>query len=267
MHTSGISSMRQLELDEHSNFELNLKELGSTIDAIEGLYKLYDTFFLLFQPVLASKDAETIAGLIDCYQLIRQDFLKGTLSICRGYIADSQFQTRRIIETVATMIEILKGPDKAAIWGNLNSMEEVRAYVSNFMVFKLIKKNMSATAVGHYESLCLFVHPSAASMSERSELQADGTHILQLFDVRSDEDTPRLKKDLLIFLTMQFNALKELAESLMGNEKFDNSEWAASSTQYHHIWCTHARALLDSGVLPELTEAFEAQMERNRPAE
>lgn len=257
--------MRQLELDEHSNFELNMVELGSTLDAIEGLYTLYDTFFLLFQPVIVSKDADTISGLIDCYQLMRQDFLKGTLSICRGYIADSQFQTRRIIETVATMIEILKGPDKAAIWGNLTSIEEVRAYVSNFMVFKLIKKNMSATAVGHYESLCLFVHPSAASMAERSELQEDGTHILQLFDVRSDEDTPRLKKDLLIFLTMQFNALKELALSLKDNKNFDNLAWGDASAEYHRMWCSHAQELLDSGALPELTEAFEEQMRRGQP--
>jgi hypothetical protein len=259
--------MRQLELDENSNFELNMTELGSTLEAIEGLYQLYDTFFLLFQPVVATKDAETISGLIDCFQLMRQDFLKGTLSICRGYIADSQFQTRRIIETVATMIEILKGPEKAAIWGNLNSIEEVRAYVSNFMVFKLVKKNMSTTAVGHYESLCLFVHPSAASMAERSELQDDGTHILQLFDVRSDEDTPRLKKDLLIFLTMQFNALKELADSLKGNENFDGIAWKAASAEYHRMWCTHAKELLDSGALPELTEAFEQQMQRSRPVD
>lgn len=245
---SGRKSMLELEETEHINFGVNLADLEESIEVFDALYDLFDQLRpLLLKPLEQLEDIRIFMHATNLYQLMKQDFLKGMLSLVRGYITDATFHTRRLLEAAAVMKEIISKPRKVPTYANLNDDDSIKKYVDDFKIFYLTKTHLSSHSQLHYDSLCLTVHPSAIAVGSRAEF-TDGGHVLHLFDVETAADLPWLKQQILIFLLMSFEALKglQLPET---NIAFNIQKWNRLCKEFDGIFRLHSKHLKEIGVI------------------
>jgi hypothetical protein len=232
--------LRALEEAEADNFRANLASLGEAMLAYDDLYKITDDLAPVFQKTIATAgDATAFAVLTNLYQLMRQDLIKGMLSLSKGYITDASFQTRRIIEAAAVIIEMINYPGKVPYYANLTDNRSVKKYVERFKIYSLVKTNLSQMSLGHYDFLCLAVHPSALAVGSRGVFTAPDTHTLSFFEVMSEADVPRLRQDVFIYLAIVLEVFKGLGEALSINPAFDSETWAATMERYSETLRDH----------------------------
>ncbi len=248
-----------LELNgiEANNFLSNHEDLGKGLEALDALSVLFDEFYSIFYKIIThdKRDGTTFAVLINLFQLMRQDLRKGMLVLCRGYVTDASFHVRRILETVAILLELIKEGSKVPVYVNLEDEKGRKKYIDKFKIFYLTKAHLSATSMEHYEMLCFNVHPSALVTADRGAFNENRqSHELSFFDINSDEDAPRLRRDFLIALLMMFEALKSFGTGLATEKDFDSARWEELSTKYHLLWQKHAKDLIASNELPTLNE-------------
>lgn len=225
--------LRALEEAEADNFRANLDSLGEAMLAYDDLYRLTDELAPIFQKTIATTGDVTAFGVLtNLYQLMRQDLIKGMLSLTKGYITDASFQTRRIIESAAVIIEMVNHPAKVPYYANLTDTKSVKKYVERFKIYSLVKTNLSQMSLGHYDFLCLAVHPSALAVGSRGVFTAPDTHTLSFFEVMNESDIPRLRQDVFIYLAIVLEVFKGLGEALSDNATFDAQNWTDAMQAY-----------------------------------
>lgn len=157
----------ELSVSEHQNLQANCNSLGLW-DFVNNFFRVFETFSLLIQrPTRARDNPDEFLAVMNSVQLMQHDMIKSVLCICRGYITDSSFSARRVIESSASIVHLLKHPDNVKIWMSVTEDDGIGPYVKAFPVFKLVKENLNQQLRDQYEYLCLLVHPSALSMSPR----------------------------------------------------------------------------------------------------
>lgn len=268
--TTVTEGLVRLNATEANNFLSTQEYLGQTVEALDALSVLFDEFYSLFYRIITREkhDGIGIAVLINLFQLLRQDLMKGMVGMLRGYVTDSSFHVRRILETVAIMLELIKKPAKMPIYVSLDDDKRRKQYIDKFKIFYLTKEHLSPASLDHYEMLCFNVHPSALATGDRGSFNEERqSHELSFFDINSDADLPRLRRDFLVALFMIFEALKSLGAGLASAQDFDSERWEELSGEYHLVWQKHAKELIASNELPTLNEhirEFQAEQEASK---
>jgi hypothetical protein len=186
------------------------------------------------------------------YQFMRQDLIKAALALCSGYESDSTFHTRRIFETAAIFIELIVQPTKLPVYANLTTQEARLQYVKDFMIFKLVKANLSKTSVDSYEVLCLLVHPSFVA-SGRTDVE-DNKHVMRFFDTRTDAQLPALRSTILSHLAMIYNAFKDLRKAFESDPEFNQDAWDEACNQFLKELEAQAVKMSEDGSIPPLKQ-------------
>ena len=92
----------RLESIQARNFKGNLQRLQQDISVFDELFYLAaDLFYLMKRPLLKQGEERKFCVLTNLYSLIMQDLMKGMVNILNGYVTDSSFHSRRILESVA----------------------------------------------------------------------------------------------------------------------------------------------------------------------
>lgn len=234
---------------EENNFSANQETLGAITIEFNELFVLQANLNTLIDTPALDLGVTPYIVITNCLQLINQDLLKGMVNLCRGYLTDAAFHVRRSIESAATLVEIVKTPAKADIWAAMETDDQIKNYVQNFMVFKLVKQNLSTDLSSIYENLCLSVHPSPLSIAHRTGFDYQNGWRVKFFDVESIDDHPRLKQDALNLLQTYRRMLEEIAMAFKNSDGFRYQEFQRASQQVHLSWETCAKKLLESGEL------------------
>ncbi len=234
---------------EDNNFQANIRMLGDVLVAFDHVFRLHGSFTSFVEKAAMELGENPYLAINNFCQLIAQDLLKGMNSLCKGYLTDSSFHLRRSIESAACLIEISKNPTKADIWSAMEEDEQIVEYVKNFMVYKLVKNNMSPKVIEQYETLCLSVHPSALSMAHRTNATEGGIWTIRFFDVDRVEDIPHVKMMILNLLTTHRLILDDMAAAFASSPSFDFQSYEPLSEQVYAIWKEITGALLTSGEL------------------
>ncbi|MBX9671313.1 MAG: hypothetical protein K2X93_27235 [Candidatus Obscuribacterales bacterium] len=237
-----------LEQAETDNFKANAEELVAW-ELLDAWWKLSDCFWQLIQKQLSEMTNDEVIAISNSLQLIRQDVLKGMVNLVKGYITDSSFQFRRVIETTASIVHLMKGAEKSAVWKNVVEDDGIESYVKEFPAYKLVSKNLTAELKSQYDLLCLLVHPSAMAMSSRA-IFVSGGHELQVFDVNGDSDIPKLRKYFLMHLSILHNCLLSLVERFRKSENFDDVKWQEELRRYESMRRSILKHLIDSRLIP-----------------
>lgn len=249
----------QLNDAEASNFLCNLEEISETLEAFDAISSLFEEFYKLLYDTIAAenRDDNIVPVLLNLFQLMRLDAEKCMLTLCRGYVTDSSFHLRRMLETVAIMLELINKPKKLEFYINLVNDKAVKKYVEEFKVFQLVKRYLSKASQDHYETLCLNVHPSVVSTGERGSVNKEkNTHQLLFFDVNSEKDIPRLRKEVLITLLIILEGLRSLGSGLADKAAFDSVAWNSMSAQYFQLVSIYIKQLIASNDLPKLNKTL-----------
>lgn len=250
---SGTQEVLELFEAETQNFLANMEDAENAMKLFDHLWKLFDDAAQLFLKATTKKTDDPTAFAIQAnlYQLMKMDLLRGILSLSRGYITDSGFHTRRLLETSAVMIELIRKPKKVAIYATLDDESARKKYIENFKIFLLVQNNLSEQSQKHYEMLCYQVHPSAIAVGQRGRFTDNRVHELDAFDVISEEDTPRLMKYYGLHMFMAFEALKGLKSAFTESE-LNEADWNKICDEFKIVWNSFAHWLVKIRALDEL---------------
>ncbi len=232
---------------EDNNFDANVRLLPDVLFAFDELFRLHATFTSLLEPSVIELGETAYVAVSNFVQLIAQDLLKGMCNLCKGYLTDSTFHTRRAVEAAASLIEIVKNPNKAEIWKSMEAEEQIARYVKTFATYKLVKSNLSEAVVKQYETLCLSVHPSALSMAHRTKFSENGIWSIQFFDVQDIREIPYMKRAILNLLTTHRLILNDMAAVFESAPSFDSESYNRYSQRVFVIWREVVETLLESG--------------------
>ncbi|MDZ4836620.1 MAG: hypothetical protein SGJ27_22815 [Candidatus Melainabacteria bacterium] len=232
---------------EDNNFDANVRLLPDVLFAFDELFRLHATFTSLIESSISDLGETAYVAVSNFCQLIAQDLLKGMCNLCKGYLTDATFHTRRAVEAAASLIEVVKKPEKAQIWSLMAADEQIAKYVKTFATYKLVKSNLSAVVVKQYETHCLSVHPSALSMAHRTKFSESGTWSIRFFDVETIQDIPQLKRAILNLLTTHRLILDDMAAVFETSPSFDSEHYNAASKRVFAIWREVVETLLESG--------------------
>jgi len=247
---SAADYLLRLEQLQAINFAANATKLADVLVAYDGLYKFTINLKKVFWKSLTNREPLAINVLVMLYQFMRQDLIKAGLAWCSGYENDSTFHTRRIIETSAVFIELVLQPTKLPVYADLTTQEARLQYVKDFMIFKLVKANLSKKSVDNYELLCLLVHPSFVA-SGRTDIE-DNKHVMRFFDTRTDAQLPALRSTILAHLAMIYNAFKDLKKAFESDPDFDQNAWDEVCNQFLKEYDAQVIKMIDSGSIPPL---------------
>ena len=251
---------------ENENFQRSIRYLSTELQSYTELGQLYLKLWNQIQKVV-TRTGKTHDAVLNCYQIMINDLIKGTLSMCRGHTTDAQFYTRRMVETAASIIEIMKDQQKATIWLDLAKEGGQEAYVSKFMAYKLVRENLSKPIEKIYGQLCLSVHPSFSNVAGREQI-IDSAYFIDPFDVMSYEDEPRHRAELLWLFETHVVVLKELSKAFISSDKFDSSLWLAACDECQSSINQHLQRLYDSNTLPQLNAVIlEVENAKNASSE
>lgn len=232
---------------EDNNFDANVRMLPDVLFAFDELFRLHATFTSLVESSVLELGETAYVAVSNFCQLIAQDLLKGMCNLCKGYLTDATFHTRRAVEAAASLIEIVKDPKKAEIWKSMEAEEQIAKYVKTFSTYKLVKKNLSEAVVKQYETFCLSVHPSALSMAHRTKFSESGVWSIQFFDVEDISEISFMKRAILNLLTTHRLILNDMAAVFESSPSFDSQTYELYSTRVFAIWREVVETLLESG--------------------
>lgn len=232
---------------EDNNFDANVRLLPDVLFAFDELFRLHATFTSLIENSALELGETAYVAVSNFCQLIAQDLLKGMCNLCRGYLTDSTFHTRRAVEAAASLIEIVKNPRKAEIWKSMEAEEQIAKYVKTFATYKLVRNNLSETVVKQYETLCLSVHPSALSMAHRTKFSDSGIWSIRFFDVEDIREIPSMKRAILNLLTTHRLIIDDMAKAFESSPSFDSQLYDSTSKRVFAIWREVVETLLESG--------------------
>lgn len=173
--------------------------------------------------------------------------MKALLALCSGYEIDSTFHTRRIFETMAVFIELVKKPSTLPFYVDLTTEDALKNYVKNFKVFVLVKNNLSATSLKSYESLCVFVHPSILTAGNTD--MENGKHVMRFFDIRTEAGMPRLRSTILQHMSMIFNAFKDMRLAFEGDQDFNKTAWEGACNKFDQTLEAQVKKMVADGLL------------------
>lgn len=242
---SGTQDVTDLYKAETQNFLANLEDAEHAMSLFDKLYELFEKAGPMFLKATGKKTDDPLALSIqtNLYQLMKLDLLRGIVSLTRGYITDSSFHTRRLLETSAVMIELFRKQKKVGIYASLETTEEQKEYIDNFRIFRLVETNLSEASQKHYELLCFQVHPSAIAVGDRAKITEERVHELKAFDVNSDEDTPRLMKWYGLHMLMTFEGIRGLKKAFSETE-LDTVAWDNGCAEFKSAWDSDRKSVV-----------------------
>jgi hypothetical protein len=227
---TAISHLKEWAEIENRALSRNLLDLSKTMETYEALYQLAGTLILHMRAPLKQKKQETYAAVNYLLQLILHDLTKGSLVLLRGHGSDASFHFRRVIETCAIIIELLRDESKAEIWFKPASKDgSDKRYLQSFRIFKLVKDNLSEFTVSYYEILCLYVHPSLISHAAG---KADEQFKFRFFETETATTSKELNDDLLMSLRCVYLALKDVGQEFEKHTSFDAKRWQRACTEF-----------------------------------
>ncbi len=237
---------------ENDNFARSVRYLTIELQAYDALGQLYLNLWAQIQKIV-TRTGDTHDAVLNCYQIMMNDLIKGTISLCRGHVTDARFYTRRTIETATSIVEIMKDVQNATIWLDLAKEGGEKAYVNKFMVYKLVRENFSKELKSIYDQLCLSVHPSFSNVAGRQHI-LDLAYSIDPFDIMSYEDEPRHRKELIWLFSIHLVTLRELSKAFINSDKFNRNTWQTACDEYKTIIDQHLQRLYDSNTLPQFNE-------------
>jgi hypothetical protein len=240
-----------LENLQAKNFRANFRGLAEVLLVYDALYELTVSLQNVFWKSMTRNNGKSVDIMVMLYQFMRQDLVKSALALCSGYDNDSSFHTRRIYETAAIFIELARNPKKLEIYADLTTQKARDDYLNGFMVFRLVKSNLSKTSVDSYELLCLFVHPSFIA-SGRTDIE-NNRHVMRFFDSRTDDALPELRSTILSHLSMIYNAFKDLNRAFQLAPDFDQDAWDGSCKQFLQVLEEQLVKMQASGLIRSIT--------------
>ncbi len=251
---------------ELNNLLLNLDEMSDYLIVFDDMMlRLSNVFPYLQKTLLAKSDPLLYVNVTNLYFLMMQDCITGMVNFSKGYVNDSSFHARRVLESAAVAIKLYRSPNKVKIYSGVQTEIERKKYIETFPVFKLVKKNLSSSTQRQYERLCMSVHPSAFAIGGRISIDENLQHSMAAFEYQGEQDLAKLIMHYMVYTQTVFNAVKEFLNSFNNDQDFDTHEANKQLVEFMKLWQKYQRSLFLK--YPELFLTKDESPDKESPAQ